>query len=147
MKRICARLRLFVLMGLVFSSSWALAERPKSAEQRYDITKEVTLTAKVSNVLVTPAPGMASGSHLVLAVGTSTVDACLGRFALLGRDALAVGPGESIEVTGLLRTINEKQVMLVRTVRVEGSTYVIRNQHGVPVSPQSRLWAEKKEAQ
>jgi hypothetical protein len=144
MKRILAGLFIFVLLGLVFSASLALAERPRTAQRTYDISKEVTLTGKVSSVLVRPEPGMVSGSHLILSVGAARVDACLGRFALLGRDALALEAGREIEVTGLLQTVHEKQIMLVRMVKVDGRTYLIRNEHGVPVSPQSRQWAAQK---
>lgn len=146
MKAILARLCVFIQLGLIFSTSMSFAERPRTAERTYDIAKEVTLTGKVTRVLAAPEPGMESGSHLLLSVGVANVDACLGRFALLGRDALAVKAGQSIEVTGVLQNVHEKQVMLVRTVKVEGRTYLIRNEHGVPMSPQSRLWAEKKEA-
>lgn len=144
MKRILAGLCTVVFLGLVFSTPRALAERPRTAERTYDISKEITLTGKVSSVLVRPEPGMLSGSHLILSIGAATVDASLGRFALLGKDALSVEAGREIEVTGLLRTIHEKQIMLVRTVKVDGRTYLIRNQHGVPVSPQSRQWAAQK---
>jgi len=144
MRRILAGLCMATLLGLAFSASRAPAERPKTAERNYDMSKEVMLAGKVSSVLVKPEPGMMSGSHLILSVGTGWVDACLGRFALLGRDALAVEAGEQVEVTGVLETIHEKQVMLVRTVKVDGRTYVIRNEHGVPVSPQTRQWAAQK---
>lgn len=144
MKRILAGLCTFVLLGLVFSASLALAERPGTAGWTYDISKEVTLTGRVSSVFVKPEPGMVSGSHLILVVGGDRVDACLGRFALMGKDALVLEAGRQVEVTGLIQTIHEKQVMLVRTVKVDGRTYMVRNAHGVPLSPQSRQRAAQK---
>ncbi len=37
-----------------------------------------------------------------------------------------------------MKTIRNKEVFFVRTMLVGGHTYNIRNEHGVPVSPQSR---------
>lgn len=135
-----------ILLGLILTVPRIVAERPGATQQTYDVTRETTLTAKVSSVLARPEPGMEPGSHLILSVGSAKLDASLGRFALLGRNALAIEAGSEVEVTGLVQTVHEKQVMLVRMVKVDGRTYLIRNEHGVPISPQSRLREEKGEA-
>jgi hypothetical protein len=74
------------------------------------------------------------------------VDASLGRFGLLGKDAASVAAGQQIEVTGVMKTIKDKQVFLVRTVKAGGQVYTIRNEHGVPVPPQARERASRKTA-
>jgi len=48
-----------------------------------------------------------------------------------------------VTVRGVMKTIRNKEVFFVRTMEVGGHTYNIRNQHGVPVSPQSRERAQK----
>ncbi len=105
---------------------------------RYDASEEVTLTGTVSSVLTHAAPGMVVGSHLLLATPAGPVDASLGRFGLRGNGALSAAAGRQVEAIGVLRTIKDKQVFLVRTVKVGGEVYTIRNEHGVLMSPQAR---------
>jgi hypothetical protein len=104
----------------------------------YDISKEVTLAGTVSSVLSRGSQGMLLGSHLLLETASGQVDASLGKWGLVGRGALSVSAGQEVEVTGVMKTIKDKQVFVVRTVKAEGRIYVIRNEHGIPASPQSR---------
>ena len=112
----------------------------------YDVAKEITLNGTVSSVLMKPSAGMIMGSHLLLATPSGPVDASLGRFGLLGKGAVSVTAGQQIEVTGVMKTLNDKQVLLVRTVKTGGQIYTIRNQHGFPVPPQARERASRKTA-
>jgi hypothetical protein len=104
----------------------------------YDVTKEVTLTGMVSSVLTKPSPGMIIGSHLLVATSSGPVDASLGRFALLGKDALPVAAGQQVQVTGVMKTLKGQQVFLARIVRVDAQVYTIRNKYGLALSPQAR---------
>ena len=38
----------------------------------------------------------------------------------------------------MMRTLKDRQVFVTRTVKVGQQVYVIRNEHGIAVSPQSR---------
>ena len=98
----------------------------------YSVTEEVTLTGTVSCVLSKATPGAIVGSHLLLATLSGPVDASLGRFGLRGNGAVPVAPGQPIEATGVMRTIKEKKVFLVRTMKVGNEVYMIRNEHGLP---------------
>jgi hypothetical protein len=89
---------------------------------------------------------MLMGSHILLSTPTGPVDACLGRFALQGKGALSIAGGQQVEVTGVMKTIKDKQVFLTRTVKVGGEVYTIRNEHGFPLSPQVRERASRKSA-
>jgi len=104
---------------------------------------EVTLTGTVQSVLVKGAPGMIVGSHLLLATPNGTVDASLGRFALQGEGAVSVATGQQIEATGVMKRIKDKAVFLVRSMKVGGDVFTIRNKHGFPVSPQARKRASQ----
>ncbi|MGA2100205.1 MAG: hypothetical protein ABSG34_03825 [Candidatus Sulfotelmatobacter sp.] len=104
----------------------------------YQISEEVTLTGTVSSVLAKSAPGMMVGSHLLLETLSGPVDASLGRFGLMGNGAPSVAVGQQIEVTGNMKMIKDKPVFLVRTLKVGGEVYAVRNKHGFPVSPQAR---------
>ena len=84
------------------------------------------------------AAGMIFGSHLLLMTLSGRVDVSLGRFGLRGKGALAVTAGQPVDVTGILKTINDQPVFLARTVKVGANTYTIRNEHGIEISPQAR---------
>jgi hypothetical protein len=118
--------------------------QPVEATTGSDIAAGVTLTGTVQSVLLQAAPGMIVGSHLLLATPRGPVDASLGRFGLQGEGALSVAAGQQIEATGVMKRINEKTVFLVRSVKVDGFVYVIRNKHGLPVSPRERKRASEK---
>ena len=155
MKRASAGLCGLVLLCLISVLPPVQAQPAAVATQSagpftYDVAKEITLNGTVSSVLMKPSAGMIMGSHLLLATPSGPVDASLGRFALLGKGAVSVtywmNAGQQIEVTGVMKTLNDKQVLLVRTVKTGGQIYTIRNQHGFPVPPQARERASRKTA-
>lgn len=138
-----------LISGLLASLLFAilavpLVARPTDSLWDYDVRQEVTISGTVSSVLERPAPGMIWGSHLVIDTLSGKVDASLGRWALVGKRALSVAPGQQVEVTGVMKTFNEKEVLLVRTVTVNGKPFAVRNQHGMLMSPQSREIAAQR---
>jgi hypothetical protein len=143
-----------LLVVFLLSISHALAVQAqspaiatKAAEPfSYDVSQEVTLSGTVSSVLTKPAAGMIMGSHLLFVTSSGPVDASLGKFAMLGDDALAVTAGQQIEVTGVAKMIKDRQVFLARIVKVGSTVYVVRNRHGFVVSPQARERANRKAA-
>ncbi|MGA1987352.1 MAG: hypothetical protein ABSG72_13875 [Candidatus Sulfotelmatobacter sp.] len=137
-----------LLAGLLFAilALPLVAQSERESRAFYDIAKEVTLTGTVSSVLAKPAAGMLFGSHLMLDTNLGQVDASLGKWGLQGKGALSVVAGEAVEVTGVMKTMNDKPVFIVRTVKVSGQVFTIRNQYGVPRSPQSRERASQKAA-
>jgi len=124
-----------------------LAQTARQSHPFYDISKEVTLSGTVSDVVAKAAPGMLPGPHLVFATTSGRVDASLGRFALEGKKPLSVALGQQITVTGVMKTIKDEDVFVARVVRVGGKAYELRNQHGVPMSPLSRQRASQKAAE
>ena len=145
MKRLCAGLCVLALLSLLSLLPPVLAQTAErtAGPFGYDVSKEVTLGGTVSSVLMKPSPGMIMGSHLLLATPSGPVDASLGTFGLRGKGALSVATGQQVEVTGVMKTLKDKQVFLVRTVKVGGQVYMIRSEHGFPVSPQARERAGK----
>jgi hypothetical protein len=146
----CIRTVAGLLTGLLFATlAVPLGAQTVRQSHRtfYDISKEVTLSGTVSDVLAKAAPGMMAGPHLLFTTSSGRVDASLGRFALQGKDPLAAAPGKEVEVTGVMKTIKNRDVFVARIVKVDGKAYEIRNQHGVPKSPLSRERAGQKAAQ
>jgi hypothetical protein len=135
-----------VLTGLMFTILVVplIAQTADDSCVCYDVTKEVTLSGTVSGVLTKPTAGMIMGSHLLLATVSGAVDASLGRWGLQGEGALAVTVGQQVEMTGVMRVLKNREVFLARTVKVGGKVYPIRNEHGIPVSPQTRKRAAEK---
>ena len=153
MRRTCLTKPARILAGLLTALLFAVVTIPLTAQPAgeshpyYDKTQEVTVKAAVSSVLARPEPGMIAGSHLLLVTPSGTVDASLGRFGLAGKGALSVAAGEQVEATGVMKTLMNKQVFVVRTVTVGGHVYTMRTEHGIPVSPQSRARAAQKTTQ
>ena len=140
---LCA-LALLTLISPLATQAQTGAMETRHAAPYYDVSKEVTLTGTVSSVVTKPSEGMIAGSHLLLATKSGAVDASLGSFGLEGKGALSVTEGQQIEVTGVMKTLRDKQVFVVRTVKAGGQVYLIRNEHGIAVSPRARERAGQK---
>jgi len=136
---------LFAILAVPLSAQPAHSGAQTKTEPHpfYNIAQEVTLSGPVSAVYQRPVVGMIAGSHVMLLTGSGRVDASLGKWGLHGKGAPTIANGEQVTVRGVMKTIRNKEVFFVRIMEVGGHTYNIRNQHGVPVSPQSRERAEK----
>jgi hypothetical protein len=150
MRHMCLTKPTPLIAGLLFGLLFAIVATPLNAATKpeikpyYDITKEVTLSGPVLSVIEKPEPGMIFGSHLMVETGSGKVDASLGRWGILGKDALSVTEGEQVELTGVMKTANHKDVFVVRTVKANGKVYTLRNQHGFEISPKARERAAQK---
>jgi hypothetical protein len=115
----------------------------------YDISKEITVTGTVTNVMkqTTREMRMPGGSHLIVETGSGAVDASLGKFALRGKNALSVTAGQSVQITGVLKTVNNQQVLFARLVQTNGRVYTIRNEHGFVYQSTARDGSESKGGQ
>lgn len=120
------------------------ADEARPGQPYYSVANEFTLKATVLNVITKPTAGMMMGPHLLLQTAAGEVDASLGRWGLQGKGAMSVAAGDEIEVTGVMKTLMDKQVFLVRTAKLAGRVYVMRNEHGIAVSPQARERANAK---
>jgi len=114
------------------------AQPTRDCSQYYDVRQEVTLSGTVSGVPARPGPGMIMGSHLLLTTVSGPVDTSLGRWGLQGKGSLSLIPGQQVEVTGVMKTLKNKEVFVARIVKVGDKVYTLRNEHGIPLSPQAR---------
>lgn len=124
-----------------------LAQPAHPSHPFYDQNKEVTLSGTVSSLIDRASVEPMIGPHLLFTTTAGEVDASLGKFALRGKNTPNLAPGQQVEVTGVMKTIRNKQVFVARTVKVEGRVYSLRSRFGVPVSPQSRKRASQQGAQ
>ena len=136
-----------LIAGLLTGLLFAILVVPLNAadsDSRYDVSKEVTLGGTVSSVLHKPAPGMIWDSYLMVETVSGRLDASLGRFGLEGEGALSVTPGRQIQLTGVMKTVRDKEVFVVRSVKANGKTFTMRYEHGIEVSPVARGPAAEK---
>lgn len=138
---------LLCLIWLVRPVHSQTATLPPAGPFTYDVSQEVTLNGTVSGVITTQAPRAAAGAHLLLATLSGQVDVSLGTLALRGKDALSVAPGQQVEVVGIMKTLKDKRFFLAREIKAADRVYEIRNQHGIPISPQARERARQNAAQ
>jgi hypothetical protein len=144
MRQMFGRNRAFALLSIVLAALSFQAQSapgsPHPAEHfSYDASQEITLSGTVSAVLAKPSAGMIPGSHLLLTTGSGTVDVSLGTFGLQGEGALSVAAaGQQVLVTGVMNTLRNRQVFIARSVKVGGQMYLMRNKHGIPLSPAGR---------
>jgi len=119
-----------------------------AAHRAYDITKEVTLTGTVSSVVkqTTRSMDLTPGAHIMVTTSSGTVDANLGRFAMRGKTALPITSGQSVKVTGVMKTVKGKDVFVTRIVQTNGHIYKIRNEHGIAYAPANRSTSWKSES-
>src|ERR1700735_3201702 len=118
MKRMLQSLGFVTLLALALYAGPADAQNTATATTstiplRYDVSKEVTLSA--------------------------TVQGKLTQFTLSGKDSLSISAGEQLQVTGVMTTtLQNKQVFLIRTIQMNGHTYAIRNERGFPLAHPAR---------
>jgi hypothetical protein len=137
MKKHLGRFGLVALAALSMLAVGAKADTvtaPKrvASVPRYDASKEITLEATVTNVVKIKG-GTLAGSHLVLSTSKGTLDGALGPFALRGVHAMPVASGDHVKVVGVMTTIHNLNVFLIRTVENGNHTYNIRNERGFPL--------------
>jgi hypothetical protein len=100
---------------------------------RYDVSKEVTVSGTVQNVPQKSSSGLTQESFLVLQTRFGAVNGRLTPFALNEKNGIAIAPGEQVKATGVMMTMQNKQVFEVRTLQLGGRTYQIRTERGFPL--------------
>jgi hypothetical protein len=135
----------FVVLALCPFSSPIHAQTAETAAKAsaplwYDIAREVTLTGTVRSVVekTSPEMKMLAGSHLyVESESGKVIDASLGGLATKREGALAIAIGEHIQLTGVMKLVNNKEVLFTRLIRTNNREYKIRNEHGYTLAPES----------
>lgn len=144
MKRLLQGLGFVTLLAVVLSAGPAHAQSAATTSTpaiplRYDVSKEVTLSATVQSVPPKSSSGLARSSGLMLQTTSGTVQGKLTQFTLSGKEALSITTGEHLQVTGVMTTtLQNKQVFLIRTIQIKGLTYAIRNDRGFPLEHPAR---------
>jgi hypothetical protein len=136
-----AVLKTAVLITSILTAGVVLPSRAQTAvanKNYYEISEEITLNGNISAIFVDPASEMArTGCNLLLTTRSEPVYANLGRWGWRGEYASKLAPGQLVQVTGVLKRTGSHEILIARLLKVEGTTYTIRNRHGIPLSPEA----------
>lgn len=102
---------------------------------RYDVSKETTMEGTIQEVVKKPVRGTMFGAHLTVSTPKGAIDAHIGDFVLRGQHAYSPAAGQSVKLTGVMTTINQKSVFLTRTIETGGRTIQVRSQRGFLIVP------------
>jgi len=135
--------------ALPLSAQTSAAKTKTVAHPWYDASREVTLAGTVTSVVkaATPEMKMLGGSHLMVQTKSGVIDASLGGFAMRGKGALSINEGERVQVTGVVKVVRGKEVLLTRLVQANGRQYVVRNEHGFAIAHAAKSGAAKSETE
>jgi hypothetical protein len=110
----------------------AAATTKPAVPSRYEVSKEVTLSATVESVPEKSSSGLTQDSFLVMHTKSGMVNGRLTPFTLNGKGSISITRGEQVTATGVMMRYQNKQVFVIRTLEVGGRTYQLRNEHGFP---------------
>jgi hypothetical protein len=129
---------------MTLGNSYAQNTSTSATPLFYDVAQETTVAGIVAQSLAKATPGMLPGAHIMLTSPSGTVDVSLGAFAFSGKKSLPQLGGQQIEVTGVAKTLRNRQVFIARLVKVGDSVYAVRNNHGLPLTPRSQERANQE---
>jgi len=137
-------LAFFSLAAPGYAQTAAATTKP-TVPLRYDVSKEVTLSATVVGVPEKSSHGQAQ-PFLVLQTKSGLINGKLTSFAQNEKGGIAIMPGQQVKVTGVMMTLQTKQVLEVRTLEIGGHTYQIRTKRGFPLEHPERNAASTTES-
>jgi len=124
-------LAFFSLAAPGYAQTAAATTKP-AVPSRYDVSKELTLSATVESVPEKSSSGLTQDSFLVLHTKSGMVNGRLTPFTLNGKGSISITRGEQVSAIGVMMIYQNKQVFVIRTLEVGGRTYQLRNERGFP---------------
>ncbi|HSY59648.1 MAG TPA: hypothetical protein VK795_08810 [Terriglobales bacterium] len=98
----------------------------------YDLSKEIKIQGTIEKISTISGNGLI-GTHLLVATGEGVIDIHLGASMAVSAKSLGLSVGESVNLTGMMASINSNSVLLARILTTSTRVYVLRNELGVPV--------------
>ncbi len=138
-------LAFFSLAAPGYAQTAAATTKP-AIPLRYDVSKEVTLNGTVVGAPEKSSRGQSQQPFLVLQTKSGLINGRLTFFAQTERGGIAIKPGQQVKVTGVMMTLQAKQVLEVRTLEIGGHTYQIRTKRGFPLEHPEREAASTTES-
>jgi hypothetical protein len=110
-------------------ASTAPASATSSQMVIYDVSKETTIQGTISTI-ETLRSGEFFGSHISVESSQGGVDAHLGAASVA--KYLSLSQGQSVELVGMMVSVNGQNVFLARKLSSDGKTFTLRSTKGVP---------------
>jgi hypothetical protein len=142
---ILALLAFFSLATPGYAQTAAATTKP-AVPLRYDVSKEVTLSATVESVPGKSSNAREQGDFLVLQTKSGSVNGRLTPFALNEKGGISITAGQQVKATGLMMMVHDKQEFLIRTLELDGRTYQLRSKRGFPLQHPARNSASSTES-
>lgn len=102
------------------------------AHQGWSASNEVTLSGEISSIAAKSRPGALPGLNFAMSGSQHALTVNAG--ANLSEEIRRlIYPGEPVQVTGVMRTVNGQDYLLARELVVEGRTIHVRSRSGFPV--------------
>jgi hypothetical protein len=110
-----------------------VAEKAQETKPKYDLTTETKMKGTVEEVKLPPKGSEKEIAHLLVKIGTDTLDVYLCPKSFLDDMGVSFSPGEEIVVTGSKVKHGEADLILAREVVKGTDTLVLRDAKGNPV--------------
>jgi hypothetical protein len=107
----------------------------QSGARMYDVKTETTIKATVESVeKITQGQGRwgLGGTHLVVKTEKETLMVHVGPTAYLTEKGITFANGDTLEILGSRRTIDEEAVLIAREIRKGDTTWTLRDAAGRP---------------
>lgn len=101
------------------------------AGRNYDPATVTTVNGTVEAVERGPGGG-GQGVHVRLKTADGTTEVHLGPAWYLEEQKLSVAKGDTLEVTGSKRQVNQASFLIARSVKKGGAEFTLRDESGVP---------------
>lgn len=129
----CLRKTPSIFLALaVFFALPLTAQKSDTNRPKYDVGTESKLKATIEEIKLPPA-GSKDVAHLLVKVGTDTVDVYLCPKSFLDDMGINFAKGDEIELTGSKVKLGDADVFLAREVVKGTDTLVLRDAKGNPV--------------
>jgi len=129
---------------LIASAFLALAVRPAIASEpnppKYDLQTETKIKGTVQDVTLPAAGHEKEAVHLVLKIGSDTIEVYLCPKSFLDEMGVEFNKGDEIAVTGSKVKSGDTDLVLARQAQKGSDTLILRDDKGNPVW----IWSTKK---
>lgn len=122
-------IRISLILGGLILAANLFAQSGQGLGKNYDVSKVVTVSGKVTEVMNVAHNGPGHGVHLMLEVGDEVLMVLLGPSFYLEKQSVKVEKGYSITVIGS----KSGKTVIAREVTKAGSTLKLRTEAGAPL--------------
>jgi hypothetical protein len=122
-----------LIAGLLLAAPAKPQDSGKSTQPKYDAQSETKMKGTIAEVKLPPKGSEKEIAHVLLSIGTESVDIYLCPKSFLDDMGVAFDKGDEIALTGSKIKQGEADLVLAREVVKGNDTIVLRDEKGNPV--------------